>query len=184
MLLGRLPRAVVRPPLVKLGRAEIDAHPRWRWSRPDLLDPEGQARRGVTADCRGLIAPPFCGHCGRPWNPLDDQCPGTRPAPQDQLAERQYGPERRDPDRRRGVRRRLCRRLGGGDHHRDLVGIRPRDRIIGIVHWIVSFFGVEFEVTTWHGVLLLRLILFAVGIAVMISFIRQARRVEPFTSRQ
>lgn len=34
------------------------------------------------------------------------------------------------------------------------------------------------------GVISLRVMLFAIGIAVMISFIRQARRVEPFTTRQ
>jgi len=34
------------------------------------------------------------------------------------------------------------------------------------------------------GVLSLRIVFFVVGLAVMISFIRQASRVEPFTSRQ
>jgi hypothetical protein len=33
------------------------------------------------------------------------------------------------------------------------------------------------------GVISLRVLFFAVGLAVMISFIRQASRVEPFTSR-
>ena len=35
-----------------------------------------------------------------------------------------------------------------------------------------------------YGVLSLRVVFFVVGIAVMISFIRQAQRVEPFTTRQ
>ena len=34
VLLGRLPRAYVRPPLVKIGAARDRAHPRRRWSRP------------------------------------------------------------------------------------------------------------------------------------------------------
>jgi hypothetical protein len=34
------------------------------------------------------------------------------------------------------------------------------------------------------GVISLRVLLFAAGLAVMISFIRQASRVEPFTSRR
>ena len=34
------------------------------------------------------------------------------------------------------------------------------------------------------GVLSLRVVFFAAGLAVMISFIRQASRVEPFTTRQ
>ena len=34
------------------------------------------------------------------------------------------------------------------------------------------------------GVIILRVVFFTAGLAVMISFIRQASRVEPFTSRQ
>jgi hypothetical protein len=34
------------------------------------------------------------------------------------------------------------------------------------------------------GIISLRVLLFATGLAVMVSFIRQASRVEPFTSRQ
>jgi hypothetical protein len=35
-----------------------------------------------------------------------------------------------------------------------------------------------------YGILGLRVLFFATGLAVMISFIRQASRVEPFTSRR
>jgi hypothetical protein len=35
-----------------------------------------------------------------------------------------------------------------------------------------------------YGVLILRILFFAAGLAVMVSFIRQASRVEPFTTRQ
>ena len=57
VLLGRLPRAVVRPPLVKLSRAEIDRI-RARWSRPDCSTPRPSATRrsmqvlvGIQAKC-------------------------------------------------------------------------------------------------------------------------------------
>jgi hypothetical protein len=35
-----------------------------------------------------------------------------------------------------------------------------------------------------YGIISLRVLFFVAGLAVMVSFIRQARRVEPFTSRQ
>ena len=35
-----------------------------------------------------------------------------------------------------------------------------------------------------YGIIGLRVLFFVAGLAVMVSFIRQARRVEPFTSRQ
>jgi 2-methylisocitrate lyase-like PEP mutase family enzyme len=35
-----------------------------------------------------------------------------------------------------------------------------------------------------YGILSLRILFFATGLAVMVSFIRQASRVEPFTTRQ
>ena len=35
-----------------------------------------------------------------------------------------------------------------------------------------------------YGIIGLRVLFFLAGLAVMVSFIRQARRVEPFTSRQ
>ena len=35
-----------------------------------------------------------------------------------------------------------------------------------------------------YGILGLRVLFFALGIAVMISFVRQAQRVEPFTTRE
>ncbi len=35
-----------------------------------------------------------------------------------------------------------------------------------------------------YGIITLRVLFFAMGIAVMISFVRQAQRVEPFTSRE
>jgi hypothetical protein len=56
--------------------------------------------------------------------------------------------------------------------------------IIGVVYWILSFFGLNLEVTSAAGVFLLRAVFFIIGIVVMTSFIRQARRVEPFTTRQ
>jgi 2-methylisocitrate lyase-like PEP mutase family enzyme len=35
-----------------------------------------------------------------------------------------------------------------------------------------------------YGIIALRVLFFVLGIAVMISFVRQAQRVEPFTSRE
>ena len=61
---------------------------------------------------------------------------------------------------------------------------RIGSRIIGIVYWFLSFAGVELEVTTAAGVLLLRAIFFLAGIAVMLTFVRQASKVEPFTTRR
>jgi hypothetical protein len=52
---------------------------------------------------------------------------------------------------------------------------------LGIVHLIVSLFGVEFDVTTAAGGRLLQALLFVLGAYVMFRFIRAARRVEPFT---
>ncbi len=69
VLLGRLPRAVVRPPLVKLGRAEIERI-RAALVEAGLLDAKA-ARRGVSSlpAARGLSgthaalipAAAFCG---------------------------------------------------------------------------------------------------------------------------
>ena len=60
VLLGRLPRAVVRPPLVKLGRAEIDRI-RAALVEAGLLDPK--AAKAATPPepvaLPGLIAPPI-----------------------------------------------------------------------------------------------------------------------------
>jgi amino acid transporter len=56
--------------------------------------------------------------------------------------------------------------------------------IIGIAASIVNIVGVQLNVSPRAGVVLLQVIFFAVGTAVMIAFVRQASRVEPFTSRQ
>ncbi len=48
VLLGRLPRAVVRPPLVKLGRAEIDRI-RAALIEAGLLSQKASARRSVSS---------------------------------------------------------------------------------------------------------------------------------------
>jgi uncharacterized membrane protein YkgB len=54
--------------------------------------------------------------------------------------------------------------------------------IIQIALWIVSWVGVNIEIPDGAGVLLLRGIFFLIGIIVMLAFIRQAQRVEPFTT--
>jgi hypothetical protein len=54
--------------------------------------------------------------------------------------------------------------------------------LLGIVHWIVSWFGLEFDVTAAAGVRLLQALLFGLGAYVMLRFVRAARRVEPFTA--
>jgi hypothetical protein len=56
--------------------------------------------------------------------------------------------------------------------------------IISIVGWFVSFVGVTLEATPREGVLLLQVVFFCIGAAVMVAFVRTASRVEPFTSRQ
>jgi hypothetical protein len=56
--------------------------------------------------------------------------------------------------------------------------------VIGIAAWIVSFFGVELSVSPQAGVLLLQVVFFCIGAAVMVAFVRQASHVEPFTSRR
>ncbi|HWP26766.1 MAG TPA: hypothetical protein VNL39_10535 [Xanthobacteraceae bacterium] len=56
--------------------------------------------------------------------------------------------------------------------------------LLGIAHWIVSLFGVEFDVTATAGARLLQALLFVLGAYVMFRFIRAARRVEPFTTNE
>jgi hypothetical protein len=56
--------------------------------------------------------------------------------------------------------------------------------IVGIAASIVGVVGVQLGVSPRAGVVLLQVIFFAVGTGVMVGFIRQASRVEPFTSRQ
>ena len=56
--------------------------------------------------------------------------------------------------------------------------------IISIAGWFVSFVGVTLEASQRAGVVLLQVIFFAIGAGVMVAFVRQASRVEPFTSRQ
>jgi hypothetical protein len=56
--------------------------------------------------------------------------------------------------------------------------------IVGIAASIVGLVGVQLSVSPRAGVVLLQVIFFAVGAGVMVAFIRQASRVEPFTRRQ
>jgi hypothetical protein len=56
--------------------------------------------------------------------------------------------------------------------------------VIGIVAAIVRLVGIPFEVSPRAGVLLLQIIFFIIGTIVMVAFVRQAQRVEPFTTRQ
>ena len=62
VLLGRLPRAVVRPPLVKLGRAEIDRI-RAALVEAGLLGAKAQSRRAPDVD---LICHRFRTKCRPP----------------------------------------------------------------------------------------------------------------------
>ncbi len=117
VLLGRLPRAVVRPPLAKLSRAEID---RIR-SRPGRIGP---ARRRLQPR-RCLTRPPVMGcldsadrlrqECRAEGTPCHEPDPDHLRRAQDPLAECADRDQRGHPDRRRGVRCRLRRRLGGGE---------------------------------------------------------------------
>ncbi len=104
VLLGRLPRAVVRPPLVKTRPRRDRPHPR----RPG---------RGWTA-CRKRpratpLKPAFdpaltaFGVTAGPWTAQPHPAPPAHP-----LAQRADRGQRGDPDQRRSVRRRLCRQLG------------------------------------------------------------------------
>jgi hypothetical protein len=56
--------------------------------------------------------------------------------------------------------------------------------IIRTVHWLVSLVGVDFAVPARAGVILLQVIFFLLGVYVMLAFIRNARKVEPFTTRE
>ena len=59
VLLGKLPRAVVRPPLVKIERAEIERI-RAALVEAGLLSREGQPRRGLNRlTLPALIRPPI-----------------------------------------------------------------------------------------------------------------------------
>jgi hypothetical protein len=56
--------------------------------------------------------------------------------------------------------------------------------IIGIGVSIVNITGANVEAAPGVAVGFLRVLFFAIGAAVMIAFVRQASKVEPFTSRQ
>ena len=55
--------------------------------------------------------------------------------------------------------------------------------IVGTVHSIVSLFGVDLVISGWAGVVVLQAVFFVLGVAVMVAFLRTAKRVEPFTTR-
>jgi|DewCreStandDraft_4_1066084.scaffolds.fasta_scaffold18608_4 hypothetical protein len=53
--------------------------------------------------------------------------------------------------------------------------------LLGLAHWLASWFGLEFAVTAAAGARLLQILFFLLGAYVMLRFIRAANRVEPFT---
>jgi hypothetical protein len=56
--------------------------------------------------------------------------------------------------------------------------------IISIAAWFVGLVGLSLDASPRAGTVLLQVIFFAIGTGVMVAFIRQASRVEPFTSRR
>src|SRR5262249_43751128 len=69
--------------------------------------------------------------------------------------------------------------FAGGWAVENLTGLG--DFLVGIVHSILSLFGVNIDVPAHAGVVVLQTVFFAVGVGVMMAFLRTARRVEPFT---
>jgi hypothetical protein len=55
--------------------------------------------------------------------------------------------------------------------------------VIETVISILALFGVDLAASSRAGVILLQVIFFGVGVAIMVAFLRAARRVEPFTTR-
>jgi hypothetical protein len=57
------------------------------------------------------------------------------------------------------------------------------DFIVGLAHSILSLVGVDLAIPARAGVVVLQAVFFAVGVVVMVAFLRTAQRVEPFTTR-
>jgi len=70
--------------------------------------------------------------------------------------------------------------FAGGWALENLTGIG--DRLVSILHFLVSLFGVDLNIPAAAGVFVLQALFFLIGIVVMAQFIRAARRVEPFTA--
>jgi hypothetical protein len=71
--------------------------------------------------------------------------------------------------------------FAGGWAVENLTGLG--DLIVSIVHSIVSLFGVDLVISARAGVVVLQAVFFVLGVAVMVAFLRTAKRVEPFTTR-
>ena len=71
--------------------------------------------------------------------------------------------------------------FAGGWAVENLTGLG--DFIVGTVHSIVSLFGVDLVIPAGAGAVVLQVVFFVLGVAIMVAFLRTAQRVEPFTTR-
>jgi hypothetical protein len=71
--------------------------------------------------------------------------------------------------------------FAGGWAVENLTGLG--DLIVSIGDSVLRLFGANIDIPARAGVVVLQAVFFAVGVAIMMAFLRTARRVEPFTTR-